>query len=66
VVFSLPLFFSFFLCFKYEQVNVHTEFYFFLPAAAGAAPGFGRFAPYFDLRCVLPATPDVSSAPRTM
>ena len=42
--------------------------YFFLPlaGAAAACPGLGRFAPYLERRCVRPATPAVSSAPRTM
>ena len=41
--------------------------YFFLPfAGAAACPGFGLLAPYLERLCVLPFTPAVSKAPRTM
>lgn len=48
-----------------ERVTID---YLFLPlvGAAGACPGFGRFAPYFERRCLRPFTPAVSRAPRTM
>ena len=52
------------------ELGVRQDFAFFGSATAGHAfspsPYFGRFAPYFDRRCLRSLTPWVSRVPRMM
>ena len=53
----------FLICYSLNTVAINVTANYFL---APAAPGFGRLVPYFERRCVRPATPAVSNVPRTM